>query len=427
MKNVVILGAGIAGLTSAFYLKDKYKVVILEKSSVLGGLCQSFQIDDFWFDYGAHAAFTKNEIVRELMEKDIRADISLSEAMNYKSGKWIRQPVQNNLYELDIKEKIEIIKGFIHKKDDGKYRHYGEWLQKKYGVYFAQNYPYLYTEKYWTVNPELLETKWIGPRMYTPSIDEILYGSYTKETPNVHYAGEIRYPTSGGFAQYLQNLSKDVDIIYNAEVVQLCPDKKCIRFNEQVLQYDEIVSTIPLPELIKIICNVPHKVMLASKKLNCTSLVLVSLGIQKEDVMPNHAKCFYIYDKDILASRVYSTSEYGRQNAPEACSTIQAEIYFSNYKPMTMSLQEIENQVIEDLVQMGLFKKENIAVHNVKMKKYANIMFTQDIYDNRSIVHQFLDEQGIGYAGRFGEWDYFWSDQSVLSGKRAAEKLLYDD
>lgn len=43
---------------------------------------------------------------------------------------------------------------------------------------------------------------------------------------------------------------------------------------------------------------------------------------------------------------------------------------------------------------------------------------------NREIVHRFLDNVGIKYIGRFGEWDYLWSDESFLSGKNSAENLF---
>jgi hypothetical protein len=39
-------------------------------------------------------------------------------------------------------------------------------------------------------------------------------------------------------------------------------------------------------------------------------------------------------------------------------------------------------------------------------------------------VHGYLDDIGIGYCGRYGEWGYLWSDESFLSGERAVERLL---
>ena len=39
-------------------------------------------------------------------------------------------------------------------------------------------------------------------------------------------------------------------------------------------------------------------------------------------------------------------------------------------------------------------------------------------------VHGYLDDVGILYAGRYGEWGYLWTDQAFFSGERAARKAL---
>jgi len=39
-------------------------------------------------------------------------------------------------------------------------------------------------------------------------------------------------------------------------------------------------------------------------------------------------------------------------------------------------------------------------------------------------VHGYLDELGIGYCGRYGDWGYMWTDESFKSGEAAAERVL---
>ena len=45
-----------------------------------------------------------------------------------------------------------------------------------------------------------------------------------------------------------------------------------------------------------------------------------------------------------------------------------------------------------------------------------NEYFTELIYEARKKVIDYLASVGIETIGRFGEWDYLWSDQSLLSG-----------
>ena len=40
------------------------------------------------------------------------------------------------------------------------------------------------------------------------------------------------------------------------------------------------------------------------------------------------------------------------------------------------------------------------------------------------IIRGYLDDVGIATCGRYGEWGYLWTDESFLSGERAAEQTL---
>ncbi len=53
----------------------------------------------------------------------------------------------------------------------------------------------------------------------------------------------------------------------------------------------------------------------------------------------------------------------------------------------------------------------------------AQNQYFKEIYNNRKIVHDFLEQCSVLYAGRFGKWDYLWSDQSVLSAIEIVDKI----
>ena len=61
-KRVVILGAGIAGLTSAIRLREKgYEVVVLEKNKDAGGLCSGYFVNGHYIDACLHWLMGTNE------------------------------------------------------------------------------------------------------------------------------------------------------------------------------------------------------------------------------------------------------------------------------------------------------------------------------------------------------------------------------
>lgn len=422
--NTVVLGGGPAGLSATHTLSEhNIDVVLCDKNETLGGLCRSFTIDGFTFDTFAHVNFSKDSYVQSMLEEKTDYLTHKPEAYNYSKGTWIRNPVQNNLINLDIEERIRIIKGFIERRKINP-QNYDEWLRMQYGDYFTDNYPAKYTRKYWTVEPKQLETKWVNGRMYTPSIDEVLYGAMSSETPNVHYSKEIHYPVEGGFGAFMAPFLGDYIVENKKEYSGLDIKNKEIYFSDgDYIKYDNLISTIPLDVLVNGIKeDIPEKVFNAVNSLDYTSGVMVSIGLNKQHKSP--ALWFYIYDENILASRVYCPNIKSPQNVPDGCSSLQAEIYFSKYKPLNVNISEIKEKVVEQLIDIGLFDRGDVVFSDVKFEKYANIMFTKEVYESRDIVHQYLESLGIRYAGRFGEWDYLWTGQSILSGQRCALEIV---
>lgn len=421
--KVIIIGSGVAGLTACRVLRnagiDSY---IIEKQDLPGGLSKSFQMCGEWFDIGGHAAFSRDSFVRNILEHDVEYYTQKAVAYNYKNKKWIKNPAQINLAVLDTDEKIAILSDYFSRPKSDNPSNYMEWLECQYGQYFALNYPTLYTEKYWTVKPQQLETKWVGNRMYQPSVEEVLYGAFEKETKEVHYSGEIRYPKHGGFEEFIKQLEREATIKFGRTITEIDTYKKKLGFIDgKTESYDVLVNTAPLPEIVPLIKGVPEGVMEAAYNLNATSLILVSICLEgklKADLSPG----FYIYDSDIPATRVYSTTKYsGQYNGKTA---LQAEVFISKFRSLEGSLEEIRDRVINQLAEIGMFDIKAVIDRDVRFEKYANIIFTHDIYENRDIVSKYMDDHNVICAGRFGEWDYFWTDQAMLSGKKAAEKVI---
>ena len=128
--------------------------------------------------------------------------------------------------------------------------------------------------------------------------------------------------------------------------------------------------------------NVPEDVKKAAENLMHTSGYMVSLGFNKPDIAKH--LWFYIYDEDILASRVYSPNLKSPDNVPEGCSSLQAEIFFSNKAKIPAADKVLEN-TINKLIEMGIFKEEDLIVKDIRFEKYANVIFDKDIYKNRAI------------------------------------------
>jgi protoporphyrinogen oxidase len=431
MSSIVILGAGMAGLGAAYRLRGERRTCVLyDKNTFIGGHAGTvYHSDGFCFDFGPHVSFTKDERIREILAtavngafEDLRYDLN-----NYWQGHWIVHPVQTNLYGLPADLVTRILLSFIEeeRKPVREVENYAEWLTASYGKVLAETFPMAYTAKYHTTPAENLRTDWVGPRMYRPSLEEVLMGALSPAVPNVHYIQSFRYPTSGGFQAYLEGLRPEAEIVLGQKLVRLDPAAKELTFkNGERTSYDALISSIPLPALIPMIAGVPAEVVDAVSVLACSSVVLVNVGLNRSDISRAHIS--YFYDKDVIFSRLSFPHMFSPNNAPPGQGSIQAEVYFSKkYLPMKRTPESCIEPVIADLRRVGLIRDEDEITHrDAVFDEYANIIFDHDRPKALEVVHGYLDEIGVDYCGRYGDWAYLWTDDSFKSGERAAETAL---
>lgn len=415
--KTVILGAGFAGIGAAYgadVSKEK-DIVLFEQDKAWGGLCGSFEIDGFTFDKAVHLSFSDIETVQKIFYKTEHTQHE-PESKNYADGFWIRHPIQNNCCALPIEERIRIIKSFADRANSKKKpTNYKEYLVQQFGAYFSEHYPERYTRKYWAADAESLNCSWCGKRIYVPTLDEVLRGAFTDKTPNTYYAKQMRYPEKGAYKTFLTDIVDNLNIQYEKKAIRIHTDLKQIEFSDGSLcAYQNIISTIPLPELC-VMCNaVPDSVKKAAKNLQASSMCLVSIGFKKKIHIP--ALWFYVYDETIPFARAHSPSIKSPANVPVGKSSVQCEIYYSKNQPLLYSDEELKIKTIEAIADMKIASKEDILFADVRHIRYANVIFYHNIEKYRKICMDYIKSQNIKTAGRFGTWDYLWSDQSFMSG-----------
>ena len=415
-----ILGAGIAGLGAALGLRERgEESIIFEKNPTSGGLLDHLIINGFIFDKAVHLSFATEPKVREIFDKTPFITHP-SDSYCFDEGKWLKHPIQNNLFKLEPDEKVRLIESYVSRPDELSIKNYRDWLYHQYGFEISEKYPIRYTRKYWCSEPQDLSITWVGDRMRRSRLSEILYGAFSEQTPNHYYTKEMRYPQSGGYKSFINPLIKDSIIENNANIVGIDTAEKVLYFeNLNPLAYDYLISTLPLPVLINCIKSAPEDVVSSSQQLKVTSMDLVSVGFNKKLI---DRLWFYIYDEDIFASRAHSPSVKSPNNCPSGCSSIQFESY---------SLDGVGSHTKEELIQntiyaldkLGIASREDILFMEVHHVSHANVLFYNGMENDRDNVLNYLRSQDIKSCGRFGEWDYLWSNQSLMSGYKAVTGL----
>jgi protoporphyrinogen oxidase len=420
-----------AGLGAAYrFHAEGIMATLYDKNSYYGGHTASFRDrGGFLFDEGPHISFTKDPRIQDLLADSVdqRYESVQINLNNYWRGYWPEHPVQLHLHGLPEDVVVKIIADFVEERSapERPVKNYADWLLASFGRTFSALFPMQYAKKYHLTSAENMSTDWLGPRIYRPSLEEVLRGALSVSAPQVHYITHFRYPSDGGFVSYLKKFVHLSNLKLGHKVVAIDSQAKRVTFaNGVITQYDALVSSVPLPELISIIDGVPQEVVDASKRLACSTCVLVNIGVDRQDLSSAHIT--YFYDEDICFTRLSFPHMLAASNVPPGKGSIQAELYFCDkYKPLTEAPDDWIKTVLQDLRRCGLLKEnDRILSSSAKLVRYANIIFDLDREPAVKTVHAYLDEIGIKYCGRYGDWGYLWTDEAFKSGENAAQAVL---
>ncbi|MCP3993352.1 MAG: NAD(P)-binding protein [Actinomycetia bacterium] len=430
MSDVVVIGAGLAGLGAAERLRSEGRDhLILEKEERPGGHTRSYESLGYTFDEGPHVSFTSDEGFRAQLDDNVGGQFETVKAVvnNLWKGHWITHPAQVNLNGLPEDLVVGCVRDFVQAfhTEPGRPDNYADWLLASFGETFARTFPMEYGHRYHTTEAANMSTDWLGPRLYRPEIEEVLRGAISPTPADVHYIQEIRYPSLGGFESFLRPWYTTNQIECGQRVAGIDPEAGTVRMADGTRhQAGSIISSVPLPDLIPLVDRVPADVQEAASLLAATVCVTVNIGVDRDDISEAHWS--YFYDRDISFVRTSYPHLLSPGTVPTGCGSVQAEHYYSTkYRPLDVSPQSLIEPTISDLTRIGVLREtENVVFAEARVLPHANVIFDLDRVEVLPIVLDHLRERGIETCGRFGEWGPHWTDQSFLSGEAAAQRAL---
>lgn len=422
--KTVIIGSGPSGLSAAYHLK--YDYIIFEQNSEPGGLIRSKNIDGFIFDYAGHILFTRNKYVSKLFKKLLKDNLYSHKrrASVYYKNIYVPYPFQANTFGLPKDIIVECIMELIKTKYEFKIKpkNFEEWIKAKFGKGIAKHFMIPYNKKVWAYPLKNIDYKWTEERVPAPKLEEVIEGAISRGKIDYGENAFFSYPKRGGcsalvdvFLRYVKNINLDCKV---TKIV--LKDKILTVNNKGKIVYHNIISSMPLPDLISIIEDIPEGIKRCALKLKWTSVICVNLGIDRENMTDKHW-IYYPEDKYVF-QRIFVQSNVSPHNVPRGKSSFTVEISYSKYKPVDK--KNIVSQVINDMKKAGIITvNDKILVKDVADIKYAYIIFDYQYNSCLKPIIDFLKENDIYTCGRFGEWEYFNIDHSILSGKNVAEEV----
>jgi len=428
-KRIGILGAGPSGLCMARFLKADCEMV--ERGARVGGHAGSFSRDGYTFDFGPHIMFSRNQAVLDYMVRSLGANVRQCRRNNRISfkGRLIRYPFENDLGSLDPEDNFRCTWDFLNNPCRDRFRqpkNLEEWLLATFGRGICEAYLFPYNRKVWNLPVDRLSMLW-AERIPRPTPETILRAALGFKTEGNLHQLFYHYPKRGGYQALSQAFAeklKPVRFGYEVKSVRrLAAGRWEISDGKAPLGFDELVSTVPVHELLKMArFEVPERVRAAVRDLIVNPMYVVSLGVRGRDQKKMTA--IYFPEEEFLVNRVSYPATFSPANAPAGHHSIQAEITCrAGSREWKMSDGDILEHVIAGLVRRGLVSREAIALADVKRSRYAYVVYDADYQKNAGIVRDWFWRQGIRLVGRFSYFEYVNVDGAVERAMELAGKM----
>jgi protoporphyrinogen oxidase len=425
-KKTVILGGGLTGISLAYHLKGDYQLI--ERDSRLGGLCKTDIIKGFYFDKTGHWLHLRNRYTKSLVRKILGDGLVSVErkSMVYSKGVYTPYPFQANTYGLPPRVVKECLLGFLdawfgkalQKKEP---HNFEEWIYHHFGKGIARNFMIPYNKKLFGIHPKHITSAWCDRFVPKPTLEEVVSGAAGENEKKLGYNISFFYPKKGGIETLIRSFSSGLNNIN----LNLCP--KSIEYKKRYLvlsngtriAYKNLVSTIPLPELLKLMPSLPAKVREAAGNLRFSSVLYFNLGLSHDVDHDYH--WMYIPEEKYPYYRIGFFSHVVPSLAPRGKSSLYIEI--SHRRPL--KTERLIPMVHKGLKDMGIIRsKKDIIVSDIRDIKYGYVIFDNNYYSSTSTIFKFLSEQGIYPAGRYGAWKYSAMEDAILEGKSLAEQII---
>ena len=385
-KKVVIIGAGPAGLSTAYELSksNDFDITVLELEKFVGGISRTAYYNGNRMDVGGHRFFTKVERVSDLWhevmplqgtpsldDKILNRDIPLVEngpdpekedvvmlkrhrvSRIYFLKKFFDYPISmkprtfaNMGFGRTMKAGFGYLGSCIHKRKEQSLE---DFYINRFGKPLYQLFFESYTEKLWGVHPSKLSADWGAQRVKGLSLSKAFWNAITKpfrkkdKKVETSLIEQFEYPKFGPGQLYTlladSLLSKGVNIVYNAEVNKIILNKEhqiseVICKDDKSYKADYFVSSMPIKDLFMalgkdVVDSEAYEtaVNLPYRDFITVGLLLDKLKIQNKTKIPTVNNIvpdtwIYVQERDVTMGRMQLFNNWSPYMVADPLNTV---------------------------------------------------------------------------------------------------------
>ena len=441
-RNIIIIGAGPAGLSAAARLCElKHKPLLFESSNKVGGMSGSINLWGHTVDYGPHRFFSSDKVVIDFWQRYIKSNFVMvtRQTRIYFGKKFYDYPLKplNALRNLGIFPSFYSLLSYLKSKffklkEDGSLE---TWISNRFGNNLYKKFFKTYTEKLWGISCRKIDADWAAQRIQKLTLGGAIKNALFKGKNIKHktLVDEFAYPKKGNQFFYDQ-LSKFIEreigqkIKFNSKVSKILTIDNKVKGleldNGERFECEWIISTMPITSLIKGLKDVPEKVHKAASALRFRNTILVYLLIDSDELFPD--QWLYIHEPNVLHGRVTNFRNWSPYIVGNDKSTVIClEFWCFDEDPIwNKNESELINIASKEISKIDLIKESSIIEGKLVKIPKCYPVYEQGYKKHLAILQKYIDGiHGLVPIGRYGSFKYNNQDHSLLMGIMAAESI----
>jgi protoporphyrinogen oxidase len=445
--QVVILGAGPAGLTAAYMLAKAghRSVTVLEADNVVGGISRTAQYKGYRFDIGGHRFFTKirevDDLWHEMLGEEFISVPRLSR-IHY-NGRFFDYPLRpmNALRGLGPFNAARILASYVkwHYRPHAVEETFEQWVTNRFGRRLYEIFFKTYTEKVWGIPCSEIRAEWAAQRIQGLSLARsILQATALHKRPSgiKSLITSFHYPRLGPGQMWEACRDRVVEqghrVLMQHYVDQLvwCNDRVTAvraRTPDGVREFPatHVISTLPIRSLVRSLTpRLPEPVREAASGLRYRDFLVVTLILKRASLFPDN--WIYVHTPGVKVGRIQNFNNWSRGMVPTPGTTCLGMEYFC-FKGD--GLWECDDARLiatasEELHRIGLANRDDVIDGTVIRMPKAYPIYDASYRGRLAIVRTAMSGLGnLQLVGRNGMHKYNNQDHSMLAAMRAVENL----
>ena len=381
-EETIVLGAGPAGISSAFELSMAGRnVSLIEKEKEVGGLAKTVSYGDFRADIGPHRFFSRRKHLYELIEKLLHERWIKVDRFTrfYIDGNFFHYPVEikdalpklgpSKLLRLLSDYLLERLKVALLSRDINSFE---DHAVSNFGRSLAELNMLNYTEKVWGLSPSEISSDWAKQRIKGLSLVSMIKKMIQNNNDDPKsLVKQFYYPDTGTGLIYekmkemilknggkIKTKSYPLKISHDREKINHIILNEC--GTKKKVEVENVISSIPITDFVNMLNPKPKRQILRCiEHLKFRSHVSLFISIDKTSIFPD--QWIYFPDREMPFGRIMEPKNFSKKMSPSDKTSLVIEFFCWEgdrmWKATKKSLLELSLKWLEKL---GFLEKKDI-------------------------------------------------------------------